>query len=379
MHLLPGGRHPREHAKNWSRRLREELEAEAVKRLAPILNDPGWSGEWRVDLEGLEQGGARLVCSVLYWPAAEFDFARPYGSDPLRDYYDELQDQLGSVEHDLHEQDPDGQRHLIAKSETDLDDAQRVVFVHCVEGGFHLGPEEDKIDERVGWLAEQGVVYITVAHLFFRGVATNAPAIPVFSDAWYERIFHQDPNVGLTSLGEALVRAMYSHKVLIDVSHMGQKALDATFALVEQLDREADAAPTDYPLIATHVGMRDAGPDAQAYNLSAETATRIQERGGLIGLITSQHQLGKTHDQAESRAALARHIDAIGDLGNGHQSTALGTDLDGFIKPTLKEIERAPDLKLLEEWIRDRYDQDADAILYTNAHRVLRQAFAARP
>jgi microsomal dipeptidase-like Zn-dependent dipeptidase len=377
MHLLPEDRHPRGAAESWRDRIRNELQGDLEGLLAPCLNDARWGQGWRVDLDKLEQGGARLVCSVLYWPPAEFDFAVKYASPPLAEYYEDLKYQLECVEDDLRRQDPNGTRHIIARKEADLDD-ERVVFVHCVEGGFHLGPDADAIEEKVRWLAEQGVVYITLAHLFYRQVASNAPAIPMLPDGVYERVFPQAPGIGLTQLGRAAVKAMHKHKVLIDVSHMRQDALDDTFTLVEQLDEEAGTDPRDFPLIATHVGMRDAGPDQQTYNLSAETAKRIQARGGLIGLITAQHQLGETQDAAESQAVVSRHLEAITALGNGHEATAIGSDLDGFIKPTLKGIDRASDLQVLEQWVREAQPANAEEILYGNARRVLGRVFAAR-
>lgn len=377
MHLLPDDRHPLGRTEGWLSRVRNELQADLEGLLAPFLNDASWQQGWRVDLDKLEQGGVRLVCSVLYWPPAEFDFALKYASAPLAQYFGDLEYQLDCVEKDLRQQDPDGTRHVIAKKQADLDE-ERVVFVHCVEGGFHLGPDADAIDEKVRRLAERGVVYITIAHLFYRQVASNAPAIPMLPDDVYEHVFPQAPGIGLTALGRAAVKAMHKHKVLIDISHMRQDAIDDTFTLVEQLDQEAGADPRDFPLIATHVGMRDAGPDQQTYNLSADTAKRIQARGGLIGLITSQHQLGNTQDAAQSQAVIGRHLDAITALGNGHEATAIGSDLDGFIKPTLTGIEQASDLQTLEQWIRQAQPANAEKILYGNARRVLGQVFAAR-
>jgi microsomal dipeptidase-like Zn-dependent dipeptidase len=377
MHLLPDDHHPHGATEGWLDRVRNELQADLEGLLAPCLNDASWKQGWRVDLDKLEQGGARLVCSVLYWPPAEFDFAVKYASPPLAEYYGDLQHQLDYVENDLRRQDPGGTRHIIARKEADLDD-ERVVFVHCIEGGFHLGPDADAIEEKVHWLAEQGVLYITLAHLFYRQVASNAPAIPKLPDKVYERFFPQAPGIGLTALGRAAVKAMHKHKVLIDVSHMRQDALDDTFDLVEQLDEEAGTDPRDFPLIASHVGMRDAGPDQQTYNLSVETAKRIQARGGLIGLITAQHQLGSTQDAAESQAVISRHLDAITALDKGHEATAIGSDLDGFIKPTLTGLDQASDLQVLEQWIRAAQPANADEILYGNARRVLGRVFAAR-
>ena len=379
MHLLPGDRHPRSHARGWFGRLRDELQAEALELLAHAVNDPGWTAGWRVDLDGLERSGTRLVCSVLYWPYAEFDLDRSYGASPEPGYFAELTDLLERVEQDLREQDPDGRRHKLVTSAADLVDDGRVAFVHCVEGGFHLGPDAATVDANVGHLAARGVRYITLAHLFFRGVAANAPAIPLLSDRNYDRLFPQDDGIGLTPLGRAAVEAMYRHRVLVDVSHMRQDALDATFALLDELDARHGADPRDYPVIASHIGVRAAGPDSQAYNLSPATIRRIQERDGLIGLILSQHQLGETPDDAASRAVLGRHIDAIHAVTGTHEHTAIGTDLDGFIKPTLYGLDRAADLVKLDRWVHEACPSAAEDILSANAQRVLRRVLDSQP
>lgn len=317
------------------------------------------------------KGGARLVCSVLFWPPAEFSTGIFHGSPPGRSSFADLQHQLDEVERALEREDNGKGQYVIAHSASDLD-KPGVVFVHCVEGGFHLGPDEDAIDANVAWLAEKGVVYITVAHLFFRGVAADAPAIPMIPDDLYNRWFPQPKGLGLTHLGCALVRAMYKHRVLVDISHMRQDAIDQTFELVEALDRETGRDPSEYPIIATHVAMRDVSPNAQAYNLTAATVQRIKARGGVVGVIMAQHQAGEAKTEAESQAVLRRQIDAINAAAHGHEHTAIGTDIDGFIKPTLAGIETAEDFKKLQAWIEAEYPGPvAQAILYGNARRVI--------
>jgi microsomal dipeptidase-like Zn-dependent dipeptidase len=373
MHLIPEDEHPHEHSKGWFRRLRDLVEAELVDLAARAIGNASWDGGWRIDLDGLAAGEARLVCSVLYWPADEFDLDNPHpNAPPEPGYFQDIKHQLTYVENQLASQDPDGRRHRIAKRGDTLEDDGRVTFVHCVEGGFHLGPDLDAIDDHVKWLADNGVVYITVAHLFYRGVAGSAPAIPAFSDEEYTRVFHAPSGPGLTAIGERLVRAMYKHDVLVDVSHMRQDAIDATFALVEELDAEHGKNP---PIIATHVGSRDVVGD-QSYNLSDATIKRIADRGGVVGMILAQHQMGETARPEDSKAVLKKHADAIAAAAGGHHCTAIGSDLDGFIKPTLAGIDRAPDLATLAGWIRELYPDDADAILHGNAHRVLSSALA---
>lgn len=378
MHLFPDDPDPRGSKATWRERLEGLFESWLMKLVAKLANDQEWGSNWRVSLVGLEQGGARIVCSVLYWPPAEFDPSKLHGEPPLPEYFEDIEHQRESVEQDLRKKDPSQQRVIVAKTAADLDD-QRMVFVHCVEGGLQLGDDPTAIDDEVRQLADQGVVYITLAHLFYRQVATNAPAIPVFSDDQYNEFFPQPAGIGLTGLGTAAVRAMYKYSVLIDVSHMSEKALADTFKLVEKLDEKNDGdQPTDYPLIATHVGMRNAAPGAQEYNLSDDAAKKIHDRGGLIGLITAQHQLGQTNSAIESQEVLGWHLKAIEKACGDHTATAIGTDLDGFIKPTLAGLGNAPELKALEGWVRANKPADAEAILHENARRVLKQAFKRR-
>jgi microsomal dipeptidase-like Zn-dependent dipeptidase len=357
----------------------ERLRAGALKVAANHVNFG--EGRWRVSLGELEGGDVRGVYSVLYEPFAELDLDEPYGAAPEPGYFDDLIGRLDGVEADLAAQDPSGSRCELVKSAADLDrviDAGRIAFMHCVEGGFHLGGDPEEIGARVAELKARGVVYITLAHLFWRQVATNAPAIPFLSDGLYRRLFHQ-PEEGLGELGAAAVRAMYEQRMLIDVSHMSERALDDTFRLLGVLDRESGADPADHPVLATHAGYR---LGSQEYMLSPWTVHRIAARGGVIGLIFARHQLCEgagvqnPDDPAETPAVLRRHIDAIRARvpGQTNAHVAIGSDLDGFIKPTMPGIETASDLASLEAPLRAAYGDDAEMILSGNALRVARWA-----
>ena len=294
MHLFPQEHSPGGQGESCGEKLRNALQGLAVNVVAHLVNDERLTASWRVTLKGLEDGGAGLVCSVLYWPPAEFDFALRYKSPPLPAYFGDIAYQMETVEADLRKLDAAQKRVIVARTVAELEDP-RMKFVHCVEGALQLGPgtTPNEIDQNVQWLARRGVLYVTLAHLFYRQVATNAPAVPPLSERFYNLVFPQ-PKIGLTPLGVSVVEAMYKYKVLIDVSHMSQIALDETFTLVERLDAESGRDPYEFPLIATHVGMRTEGPDLQEYNLTAETVRRIRDRGGVVGLITAQHQLGKS-------------------------------------------------------------------------------------
>lgn len=357
----------------------EKLRADAIKVAANHINYG--DDRWRVSLNELEGGDVRVVYSVLYEPFAEFDLDEDYGAAPEEGYFEDVTGRLEGVEADLREQDPAGARHAVVKSAAELDRAVeqgKVAFMHCVEGGFHLGCDPDEIAARVRDLKARGVVYITVAHLFWRQVATNAPAIPFLGDSLYRRLFRQ-PQEGLTELGRAVIRAMYEEGMLIDVSHMSELALDDTFRLLGELDAATGSDPTEHPVVATHAGYR---LGTQEYMLSPATIHRIAARGGVIGLILARHQLCEgaevqdPDDPAETHAVLRRHIDAIRVRvpGQTNAHVAIGSDLDGFIKPTMAGIETASDLATLEAPLREAYGEDAEMILSGNAMRVARQA-----
>jgi microsomal dipeptidase-like Zn-dependent dipeptidase len=211
-----------------------------------------------------------------------------------------------------------------------------------------------------------------VAHLFFRGVAANANALPVLDDAEYDALFPQPAGTALTALGEAAVRAMVAHGVLIDLSHMRADAIAETLDLLDGLDPERRV-----PVLATHAGYRFG---AQHYLLDAATIARVQERDGVVGLILAQHQLRDGLAEPATEDIIFRHVDKIAQLTGGYDHVALGSDLDGFIKPTLAGLESAADLARLEAWLRDRYaPEDADRLLNGNALRVLRAGWGRPP
>jgi microsomal dipeptidase-like Zn-dependent dipeptidase len=172
---------------------------------------------------------------------------------------------------------------------------------------------------------------------------------------------------------------MYEERILIDVSHMSEKALDATFDLLEELDEKPGGNAAEHPVIATHGGYRFG---SQEYMLSPRTIRRIAARGGVIGLILARHQLNENaevanpDDPAETHAVLRRHIDAIRREVPGHTNAhvAIGSDLDGFIKPTVAGIETAGDLGSLVGPLTEAYGEDAEMILSGNAMAVVRSA-----
>ncbi len=358
--------------KRWDR-----LKATILFLAARLFNTRRLWESWRVSLERLEQGNVNVVFSVLFLPDEEMDLDEWPEGNPDDGAYARLVSHLEQVESDLGI-GGSNPKAVIVKSEADLEPGSAndalPRFAHCVEGGFHLGAKAELFEERIGELSKRGVAYITLAHLFWRQVATNAPALPFLSDSRYQWLFPQPKDVGLNELGRAAVRAMYKHRVLIDVSHMSQAAIDDTFELLDELDDEHGTRPEEFPVIATHAGYRFGN---QSYMLSAATIEQIAARDGVIGLILAHHQLNdglfaRRGELKRTLAALNAHIDAIHGITGSHRHVGIGSDLDGFIKPTVGGIEYANDLKDLEVPLHDTYSEAAKLILRENAVRALR-------
>ena len=338
-----------------------------------LFNKRDWVSKYRISVDGLRAGGVGLAMSVLYGPFEEMDLDEAYSAAPRSDYFERLEQDLLAMESEVAEQDPSRIRFVSNRVELDecLDDGA-TALVHCVEGGFHLGDADEEIQQNVATLAGYGVAYITVAHLFFRQVATNSPALPFLSDRAYDWLFPQAEGEGLTERGKVLLRAMVSNRILIDISHMRADAIEETFRM---LDRELDR-PGQVPVISTHAGFRFG---EQVYMHDRDTVERIARRGGVIGLIMAQHQLndgvlrGGTRNFPESFDVIRRHIDRIASITGSHEHVALGTDFDGFIKPTMGGLEAMGDLWRLEDALRETYGEaDASLIASDNALRVLK-------
>jgi len=243
-----------------------------------------------------------------------------------------------------------------------------IAMVHCLEGSVDLGDSTDEIKRNVAELKRRGVAYITLAHLFYRQVATNTPAIPFLPAGVYNFFFRQPKGAGLTERGRVAVEAMAKKGILIDLAHMRADSLAETFEILDEV------AP-EMPVVNSHAGYRFG---EQEYMLDTPTVERIAKRRGVIGLIMAQHQLNEgirekeTTTFDESFEVICKHIDKIHEITGSHEYVGIGSDFDGFIKPTMGGLEKSTDLAQLEEALAKQYGDDAELITSANAVRVLR-------
>jgi microsomal dipeptidase-like Zn-dependent dipeptidase len=364
--------------------LGDRVRALVIRFANKIGNFPTWDGTYRIDVEKLRRGKVTLAMSVLLRPFDEMDLTVPYGSPPGTDDFANLMKDLETVAAEVATHNPAEIRVVTNRAELDAAvDAGATALVHAVEGGCHIGNSDGEIATHCAELAKRGVAYVTVAHLFYRQVATNANAVPFIPDRLYDFVFPQPHGDHLTPRGEALVRGLVENRILIDLSHMSPEAIAETLDLMDKIDPERKM-----PVISTHAGYRFG---KQRYMHDAKTLRRIAERRGVVGLILAQHQLndgnesllpkGKKHTETleQSLPILFRHIDEIakatgGEDGPSYDHVGFGSDLDGFIKPTIGGVEDVSDMALLEAPLRERYgDVDAEKIMGGNALRVLHE------
>ena len=370
MHLLEDDKQrTHERLTAWWRHRWQGLIVELINHFA---NYQGPSDTPSVTEQLMREGDVGVTLSVLYQPFDEMDLTQDYAAPPLAGYFADIVNQRGTVEDYVNAHNAEV---VVAHSAQELDEhladgSGTPILVHAIEGGFHIGDDPHQVQDNVAQLAQLGVAYITVAHLFFRQVATNAPALPFLSDGIYNRVFRQDDDEGLTPLGRELVEAMVDEGILVDLTHMRAQSIRDVFALLDERDPD-----NDIPVIATHMAYRFGGLE---YSFDEDTVKRIAARGGLLGLILCQHYITSgLDDVAEtfdgSVQALCRHIDKLHELTASYDHIAIGSDLDGYIKPALPGLEHQGRMADLQDALTKRYGSDAaQQISSGNALRILR-------
>jgi microsomal dipeptidase-like Zn-dependent dipeptidase len=353
-------------------RWRDRANKMLVRFASRFANYESTSSGPGVTVERMREGGVAICCSALYSFFDEWDFTKwRYGEPPDQTYFPTLERQIDLVEERIahHHAGEAVVAHDLAELDAALA-AQTLALVHTVEGGFHVGESPAAIDANTTTLAQRGIATLAPAHLIYRGIATNSPALPFMPD-WLYRVVFRQPHTGLTDLGEALVRAMVRERITVDITHMSDASIDDTFALLDELDPGRTV-----PIIASHMACRFGRLD---YNLSDATIARVAERGGALGVIFCDHYMRdgirrkQTENFEQTFDAMSRHIDRLAQVTGSHEHAALGSDLDGYIKPMLAGLEHMGRMKDLAAALSDRYGPAvAEQICFDNALRVLR-------
>ena len=367
MHLLVDDeQRTHERARIW---WRQRWQGRVVELISRFANYQGPRDTPSVTETLMRDGDVGVALSVLYQPFSEIDLTESYGAPPRQGYFKSIVDQHQTVEDYVAAHQG---AVAIAHSVSELDallGGGVPILIHAIEGGFQLGREPAEVRDDVHTLAGLGIAYVTVAHLFFRDVATNAPALPFLPDRVYNFAFPQAKDLGLTTLGHEVIDAMVDEGILIDITHMRTQSIRDVFARLDARDPD-----NQIPVIATHMAYRFGGLE---YSFDDETIKAVAVRGGLLGCILCEHYmtsgLSKTSSLEDSLQTVCRHIDKIRELTGSYDHIAIGSDLDGYIKPALPGLEDMGRMTSLQDHLRARYgDADADKICNGNALRVLR-------
>ena len=181
----------------------------------------------------------------------------------------------------------------------------------------------------------------------------------------------------MTQLGRAAIEEMYHGDP--DRHQPHARGCDPkTFDLLGELDRES-VGRRNYPVIATHAAFRFGNPtlEPDACDNQADHRSR-----SVIGLIFAQHRIVErlykrvTNTLEESLPILKRHVDEIRRHG-GRDVLTIGSDFDGFIKPTLGGFDHIDDLAKLGERLDELLPRAMAKASSGDALRVLETTFTA--
>lgn len=205
------------------------------------------------------------------------------------------------------------------------------ILVECADP--ISGPEE------LSWWVEQGVVAIGLAWAMGGRYAGG-----------------NGKGEGITDLGRAMISEMDRLKVVHDVSHLSDRAIDEIFDLAKGR------------LIASHSNCREVvkttEPRAVQRHLTDRTIRQVCARAGVIGLNLYSPFLarGGVRNRRATIAEAIDHVEHICQIAGNRRCVGLGSDMDGgFSAEKLPEGINGPaDLPRLADELHRRGWPDSD-------------------
>ncbi len=146
---------------------------------------------------------------------------------------------------------------------------------------------------------------------------------------------------GLTDLGVQLLKAMRRKRVILDLSHMADKAVADAFAMWRG------------PIIASHSNARAlVAGDRQ---ITDATAAQVARRDGMLGVSFYQHHLRKSG--RSSLDDVVRQTVHLARAAGGPEHVGLGTDLDGGFDSRYAPLKDLAELKGLPGRLRKHFSR----------------------
>ena len=246
---------------------------------------------------------------------------------------------------------------FIVKSTNDIEllDRERLGIAFGMENG---APIEGDLS-RVQFYHDKGIRYITLTHSKSNHI----------SDSSYDEN-HQWEG-GLSSFGKELIREMNKVGIMVDISHVSDKAFYESIEISE------------VPVIASHSSLRHFTPGFER-NVSDDMLIKLASKGGVISInFGSSFLTKKALEYRRNREGpypfadvtdVVDHIDRVVNLV-GIDHVGIGSDYDGVgdtLPSNLKDVSTFPNL-ISELLTRGYTEEDIEKILSGNIIRVWKE------
>jgi membrane dipeptidase len=148
-----------------------------------------------------------------------------------------------------------------------------------------------------------------------------------------------------------LLKAMRRKRVILDLSHMAQEAVDDAFKMWRG------------PIMASHSNSRELVPGDR--QVTAETVAEVARRGGVVGV-----SFYKDHLRKSGRATLndvVRQIVHHARAAGGPEHVGIGTDVDGGFDSRYAPFDDLARLKDLPALLRHHFSRtQVDGVMGEN-------------
>ena len=229
-----------------------------------------------------------------------------------------------------------------------------VGIAYGIENG---APIEGKL-ENIKYFADLGVNYITLAHAKSNHI----------SDSSYDE--NKRWKDGLSPFGFEVVKEMNKQGVMIDISHVSDKAFMKVLEISEA------------PVIATHSSLRHFTPGWER-NVSDEMLIALVKNKGVIQICFGSDFVADRKSNPDMIVTVKNVVDNIDHVRNlvGIDHVGLGSDFDGEVPlpEDINDVSKFPNL-IEELLLRGYTENEIDKILNGNILRVWKavRAFAKK-
>lgn len=218
-----------------------------------------------------------------------------------------------------------------------IGDEDKMVVLSSMDELDHLSD-----DQCAAFLSLEGAEALegdlTLLHIFYRLGVRQLGLTWNFANEVADGIL-EDRGGGLTGFGRKLLKEMERLQMIVDVSHLSDKAF---WEIIEDVD---------LPILASHSNCR--AICSHKRNLTDEQIQAIMMKGGIIGINFVPYFVAEEEPKI---ADILRHIDHILSMG-GEDVIFFGSDFDGVAKK-IPGLENMQQLDQLKKELLDRYPEE---------------------